>query len=109
MFGVCNRKTVHEVLPADLHDMVVNGAAIVVDVREPLEFAAGHIPGAVNLPLSQFEVSNLPIANGKTIVLNCAGGARSAKALQMCGDVPVEIHLAGGMGAWTRAGLPIER
>lgn len=109
MFGFQKRKPVIELLPAQLHDMVANGSAIVVDVREPDEFSSGHIPGAVNLPLSRFDAAKLPSEEGKTVVLNCAGGVRSAKALRACGDVPVDTHLAGGMGAWNRAGLPVER
>ena len=109
MFGLHKRKPVIEVLPAQLHDMVVNGTALVVDVREPGEFAGGHIPGAVNLPLSKFDPADLPSAGGKKIILNCAGGVRSAKALRICGEVPIDTHLAGGMGAWNKAGLPVER
>ncbi|WP_369026763.1 rhodanese-like domain-containing protein [Qipengyuania sp. RANM35] len=96
-------------MPAELHDMIVAGTAIVVDVREPGEFQGGHVPGAINLPLSRFDPGQLPQAEGKEIVLNCAAGMRSAKALKMCGDLPVDTHLRGGMGMWLRTGLPVER
>ncbi|MCP5397538.1 MAG: rhodanese-like domain-containing protein [Sphingomonadaceae bacterium] len=109
MFGFGKRTPIKEISPGVLHDMIADKEAIVVDVREPGEFAGGHIPGAINLPLSRFDPAQLPAAKGKLVVLNCAGGIRSAKALQKCGDVPVDTHLAGGMGAWNRAGLPIER
>lgn len=109
MFGFGNRKAIKEVLPGELHDMVVDGKAVVVDVREPGEFAGGHVPGAINLPLSRFDSAQLPRPEGKAVVLNCAGGVRSAKALRMCGEIPVDTHLAGGMNAWNRAGLPVER
>ncbi|ALE16063.1 hypothetical protein AMC99_00760 [Altererythrobacter epoxidivorans] len=109
MFGFGKRKPIQEMTPGELYDLVADRKAIVVDVREPGEFAGGHVPGAINLPLSRFSPEQLPDAGDKTIVLNCAGGVRSAKALRMCGDVPVDTHLAGGMGAWGRAGLPVER
>jgi rhodanese-related sulfurtransferase len=83
----------------ELAAMLYEGSAIVVDVREAGEYAGGHIPGAFNLPLSSFDPARLPDRQGRTLVLNCAGGKRSAIALEQC---------AGGIGAWEAAGLPIE-
>jgi len=89
--------------------LVERGEALVVDVREPQEFAAGHIPGAVNLPLSRFAPDQLPDAGGRQLVLNCAAGGRSAKAMAACeaARAAVDGHLAGGIGAWKAAGLPL--
>ena len=109
MFGFGKRKPIREMSAGELHTLVADRKALVVDVREPGEFAGGHVPGAINLPLSRFDPGQLLAAGDKTIVLNCAGGIRSAKALRMCEDIPVDTHLAGGMGAWNRAGLPVER
>lgn len=109
MFGFGKRHPIHEINPGELHDMIADRSVLVVDVREPGEFAGGHIPGAINLPLSRFDPAQLPDAGDKTIVLNCAAGRRSAMALRKCSDVPVDTHLRGGMGAWNRAGLPVER
>jgi rhodanese-related sulfurtransferase len=80
------------------------GGTAVVDVREPHEFAAGHIPGAVNLRLSRFDPQKLP--NGKPIVLICQAGGRSRNALNRAhaagrGDVK---HFAGGMSQWRAHG-----
>ncbi|KUR76732.1 rhodanese-like domain-containing protein [Novosphingobium sp. Fuku2-ISO-50] len=102
----------HREIGADaLNAMIKAQQALVVDVREVDEFAAGHIPGAINMPLSTFQASKLPDPKGKTLVLNCLGGKRSATALDKCvtAQAAVDTHLAGGFGAWKSAGLPIER
>lgn len=100
-----------EVTPQQLDVMVREGAAVVVDVREPDEFAAGHIPGAINMPLSDFQPSKLPAMAGKTVVLNCLGGKRSAMALEKCSvaQAAVDTHLAGGFDAWAAARLPVTK
>lgn len=89
--------------------LLERGEAILVDVREPAEFAAGHIPGAVNLPLSRFSPEALPARDGRVLILSCAAGGRSARAMAACDSAhaAVEGHLAGGFGAWKTAGLPI--
>lgn len=106
-----NRMQHREISVSELNAMVRAGDVLVVDVREVDEFAAGHIPGAVNMPLSTFQPSKLPESQGKTLVLTCLGGKRSAMALDKCGvaEAAVDTHLAGGFGAWQSAGLPVER
>lgn len=108
MFGF--GKSVREVTPAELASKVEEGAVTLVDVREPGEFAAGHIPGAVNHPLSSFDPAALP-ADGTPVILYCAAGGRSGTALGRCKSVrtDVDTHLAGGIGSWQRAGLPVAR
>lgn len=98
-----------ELSPPELKSLLDAGKALVVDVREPDEFAAGHIAGAVNLPLSRFDPSCLPASSGKILVLNCAGGRRSASALDRCATARAEVdtHLCGGIGAWRAANLPL--
>lgn len=111
MFGLTRKPAHKEVNAQELSAMLRDGAALVVDVREPGEFAGGHIPGAVNLPLSRFSPAALPDPGDKTLVLSCAGGKRSAMALSQCAaaEATVDTHLAGGFGAWRMAGLPVER
>jgi rhodanese-related sulfurtransferase len=80
------------------------GDVAVVDVREPYEFAAGHIPEAVNLPLSRFTPEDLP--SGKPLVLICQAGGRSRNALNQArasGREDVR-HYAGGMNGWRMRG-----
>lgn len=100
-----------EITAQQLDTMLQAGEVQVVDVREVDEFAAGHIPGAINMPLSSFQPSRLPHPQGKKLVLNCLGGKRSGMALDKCGlaQAEVDTHLAGGFGAWQAAGLKVER
>jgi len=111
MFGFGKRPAHKEITARELDSLLAVGKALVVDVRETNEFAEGHIPGAVNMPLSTFQASRLPQAEGKALVLNCLGGKRSAMALDQCAtaQAAVDTHLAGGFGAWVQAGLPVER
>lgn len=103
--------THNEVSPAELNAMLQRGDVQVIDVREPDEFAAGHLPGAINVPLSGFDAAHLPASGARKLVLNCLGGKRSAMALDRCAAAQalVDTHLAGGFGAWAQAGLPVER
>ena len=80
----------------------------VVDVRSPSEYATGHIPGAVNMPMEQVQ-SRLPDLEGEdSIVLVCQSGQRArmvAGLLEPCGK---ELRiLEGGTSAWIKAGLPV--
>lgn len=92
--------------------MAAGDPLVVVDVREPQEWAAGLLPGALPIPRGVLEGQvdgHLP--RDAEIVLYCAAGARSALAavsLQEMGYTSVE-HLAGGFAAWVRAGLAIDR
>jgi rhodanese-related sulfurtransferase len=106
-----NEQSHRDITPAELHNLLAATSALLVDVREPDEFAAGHIAGAVNLPLSTFTPSNVPDAGGRTIVLQCAGGKRSGMALDRCAAAQsaIDTHLAGGIGAWIAAGYPVTR
>lgn len=109
MFGFRQRDAHREIGPAELDVMLKDDKALLIDVREADEFAAGHIAGAVNMPLSGFSPRNIPDPEGRTVVLQCAGGRRSGQALDQCAQVQSEIdtHLAGGIGAWKGAGLPV--
>lgn len=86
---------------------------ILIDVRESGEFADGHVPGALHLSRGILEGRIEAAVPGVTtsVVLYCASGNRSAfatESLQKMGYANV-TSLAGGMGAWLKAGRPVEK
>jgi rhodanese-related sulfurtransferase len=87
--------------------------AVVVDVCEPEEYAAGHVIGAKNVPLAQLEAKLTGVVKNKAtpVVLVCASGMRSNRALATAKKLGYEnVHsLSGGMGAWRTASLPVEK
>lgn len=105
MFGAPKTK---DLTPAQVKAALDAQQILLIDVREPAEFAEERIAGATNIPLSTFDPAALPEAGGKTIVLQCAGGKRSAMAVGKCqqANQVIETHLAGGLMAWKAAGLP---
>ncbi|ESQ83320.1 hypothetical protein AEAC466_13810 [Asticcacaulis sp. AC466] len=102
---------IENLTPEQVNAALAAGEILLVDVREPHEFAAERIAGAVNHPLSTLDPANLPTEAGKTVVLSCAGGVRSVTAANACQAAGIDIHhhLAGGLRAWVMAGLPTER
>ena len=86
--------------------------AVVIDVREPGEFGAGHILGARNVPLAKMDGSGeLAKRKEKPVIVYCDGGERAAKAvaaLRKLGFSRV-VNLNGGLPAWQQAGLPVQK
>lgn len=86
------------------------GEAVLIDVREPGEFAAGHIAGAISMPLSVFaeKYNHTDFANGKKIVFQCKLGGRSMRACQVVCDIAgtsgTIYNLDGGIDAWESSG-----
>jgi rhodanese-related sulfurtransferase len=96
-----------ELLDADANNLVI------VDVRTPEEFQQGHVPNAINVPLSEI-IDNPAIllsSKAKPIVLYCRSGYRAGKAaeaLQKDGYQNLS-HLVGDMQGWIKAGLAVEK
>ena len=93
--------------------MINRDKAVVVDVCEAEEFAAGHVVGAKNLPLNELEDKLAGVVKNKTLplILVCQSGARSARALAIAKKLGYEQaqSLSGGLGAWRSANLPLEK
>lgn len=85
---------------------------VLVDIRTPAEHGTEKIPGSVLLPMERFDVSQLPQAEGKRMVIYCRTGNRSSKLghkLLESGQLDHVLHLNEGLEGWKRAGLPVEK
>ena len=87
---------------------LADGGAVLLDVREPREWQAGHAPRARHIPLSQLPRRAAELPERRAVVTVCRSGARSARAAATLARDGREVsNLAGGMRAWARAGLPV--
>ena len=84
------------------------GKAQLVDVRSACEFAAGHVPGAANIPLEEIERRIGDLSAEQTLVLICKSGKRAGIAADFLKDKRGNLAvLQGGTDAWAKAGLPL--
>jgi rhodanese-related sulfurtransferase len=87
--------------------------ALVLDVREPAAYAAGHILGAKNLPLAEIEkrAADFEKYKSRTVIVHCDTGSAAARAVGLLKARGFEnvVNLAGGFRAWLQGGLPVER
>ncbi len=90
-----------------------NDDALILDVREPSEFESGHIPKARHIPLGQLagRLNELDKYKDKPVLVSCQSGQRSARACGVLKKAGFETvyNLAGGIVAWERANLPVNR
>lgn len=108
MNGQCG-PGLQDLSPQELQAELDAGRVLLVDVREPSEYEAERIPGALLFPLSTFDATRLPPDGDRRIVFQCGSGKRSAAAAgqRLAAGAPRTAHLAGGIGAWKAAGLPV--
>ena len=101
---------IEDVSLAELKRGLADGSILLVDVREPHEFASGHIPGSVSFPLSTFDPATLPAAEGRRIVFSCAAGVRSVHAIHIAQAAGLSLreHYRGGFKEWLMWGGDIE-
>lgn len=87
--------------------------ALVLDVREPGEYAAGHLPGAKHVPLGQLasRLKEFEKFKERPVVVTCATGNRSGAAISILrkGGFNEAVNLKGGIAAWEQASLPLEK
>jgi rhodanese-related sulfurtransferase len=101
---------VRDLTPEEVARGLEEDKVLLVDVREPNETALERYPGAVIVPLSNFDLSLIPDPEGRQVVFACRSGRRSVTASQaaQAQGLPYDAHLAGGILAWKAAGLPTE-
>jgi rhodanese-related sulfurtransferase len=95
--------------PAEVARLLDAGKLLLIDVREPLEYAAERIRGALLYPLSTFDASTLPSDGSRQLVYHCGTGKRSLAAAErrLTAGQPTASHMKGGLAAWKDAGLPV--
>jgi len=99
-------QSLRRIAPSDLQMMLADtegGAPLMlVDVREPREFAAGHLPGAINMPMSELDRRLAELPAGSTAVFMCRSGGRSLRACGQAlrGGTVTPLQLEGGLLAW---------
>jgi rhodanese-related sulfurtransferase len=94
----------------DVKRALGDGTVLLVDVREPHEFAMGHIPGSFLLPLSSFDAGMIPDPEGRDVVFSCAAGVRSLRAIDLAQQSGFDFHAhyPGGFKDWVMNGEAVE-
>jgi rhodanese-related sulfurtransferase len=82
--------------------------AVVIDVREPEEYVAGHVPGARLMPLGRLAQHLAEVPAGQRVYVICASGNRSLVAANLLARAGVDaVSVAGGTGGWQRTGRSV--
>ena len=95
----------------DVHELarLIENGARVIDVREANEYAEGHVPGAVLVPLSELEARVDSVPADEPVMVICRSGARSARACGYLAELGRDVtNVAGGTMAWIEAGFDVE-
>lgn len=87
------------------------GSPLVVDVRKPIEFGIGHVPGAVNIPLEELEERLGEVKSENGVLIYCINGSRTRQAepILYTNDIDNVYHLEGTFQAWIQGKHPIEK
>ena len=102
-------ETEHDLAPQRVKELVESGEAQLVDVREPYEWEAGRIPGAVHIELERLAGRADELDREKQVVFQCRMGRRSALATQAFRAAGFDAYnMTGGIQAWADEGLPLE-
>lgn len=109
MFNFLKSAKVNTMSPAEADALQRAGQIVLVDVREPNEWAQMRVPGALHAPLSAFPSALNNVPADRRVVFYCLSGKRSARALEIAqsNGKAIDTHVAGGISAWRAAGLPV--
>jgi len=94
---------------AEVATLLSAGKLLLIDVREPAEYQAERIAGALLYPLSTFDAAALPEDGVRQVVFHCGSGKRSLTACKqrLAAGQYHAAHMGGGIAAWKAAGLPV--
>jgi rhodanese-related sulfurtransferase len=113
MWPVVARSRGGSLTAADAVQLMNREKAVVVDISEPAEFAAGHIVGARNVPLAAFEQRLPEVVKNKAlpVIVVDTNGSRSPKAAGIAKNLGYAQAqaMAGGLAGWKEANLPLEK
>ena len=92
-------------------EMMSNGDVAVIDVREPHEYNAGHVPNAKLIPVATVFARKDELPRDKDVIFVCGVGQRSALACEMAAAAGLTrlFNLEGGTEAWVKAGNPVDK
>ncbi len=98
--------TIPETSVAEAHRRATDGEALLIDVREPEEWAHGHAEAAELLPLGAVDPTTVP--TDRPLLVVCRSGGRSGRAVEVLRAQGLDAtNVTGGMTAWQQAGLPM--
>lgn len=111
MFRFGRKAVATETIPQDVQARIQRGEQLLVlDVREPAEYQEGHVAGSTLIPLGQLASRLSDIPKDQPIVAVCRSGNRSGVATDLLRRAGFDVvNMRGGMIAWARQGLPVER
>lgn len=98
------------VIEVQQHDLAAQSdeAVQVIDVREPHEFEAGHVPGAINIPLGELSARIGELDRSAPVFIICQSGGRSARGAELLMQAGFDaVSVAGGTGQWINEGRPV--
>ena len=101
--------TEYDLAPGRVKELLDGGEAQLVDVREPYEWDAGRIAGALHIELERLAGRSDELDREKPVIFHCRVGRRSALATQAFRAAGYDAYnMTGGIQAWAEAGLPLE-
>jgi rhodanese-related sulfurtransferase len=98
-----------ELPPARVAELLDAGGAVLIDVREPDEWEAGHVPGARHVRLASLPAEAETIDRERPVIFGCRSGNRSRMAAEAFRESGYDAYnMAGGLSAWAAEGRPLE-
>ncbi len=114
LFSACaNNGNIRDISAKALIEQLKDSEMLILDVRTPREYAAGHVPGAINMPHTSItsQLEKLQEHKNKAIVIYCKSGRRAGMAEQILSDAGFKqlLHLDGDMDGWLEGNYPVEK